>query len=63
MENHKPVLIVIDNLRMAFMDSDTNSNREMVKLMFTLVAICEATKLKYNESCSHDRLNVAQYTF
>lgn len=42
-EKYKPVLVVIDNLRMAFMDSDTNSNREMVKLMFTLVAICEST--------------------
>lgn len=43
-EKIKPVLIVIDNLRMAFADIDTNSNKEITRLMFTLLALCEGTK-------------------
>jgi len=43
-EKLKPVLIVIDNLRMAFTDVDTNNNKEITRLMFTLLAICEATQ-------------------
>lgn len=43
-EKYKPVLIVIDNLRMAFADTDTNNNKEITKLMFTLLALCESSK-------------------
>lgn len=43
-EKLKPVLIVIDNLRMAFTDVDTNNNKEITRLMFTLLAICEGTQ-------------------
>ena len=44
MEAIKPVLVVIDNLRMAFTDVDTNSNKEITKLMFTLLALCQSSK-------------------
>jgi RecA-family ATPase len=43
-EKYKPVLIGIDNLRMAFTDVDTNNNKEITRLMFTLLAICEGTQ-------------------
>lgn len=43
-EKIKPVLIVIDNLRMAFADVDTNNNKEITRLMFTLLALCEGTQ-------------------
>jgi len=43
-EKLKPVLVVIDNLRMAFTDVDTNSNREITKLMFTLLGLCQSSK-------------------
>ncbi|WPV66519.1 AAA family ATPase [Chitinophaga sp. LS1] len=43
-ERVKPVLIIIDNLRMAFTDVDTNNNKEITKLMFTLLALCEGTQ-------------------
>jgi len=43
-EKLKPVLIVIDNLRLAFAGADTNNNKEITKLMFTLLAICESSK-------------------
>ncbi|ANI89246.1 hypothetical protein A9P82_08045 [Arachidicoccus ginsenosidimutans] len=39
-----PVLIVIDNLRMAFTNVDTNNNREITRLMFTLLALCQSSK-------------------
>ncbi len=43
-ERLKPVLIVIDNLRMAFTDTDTNNNKEITRMMFTLLALCESSK-------------------
>ncbi|MCF3109632.1 AAA family ATPase [Niabella sp. CC-SYL272] len=43
-ERLKPVLIIIDNLRMAFADTDTNSNKEITRMMFTLLALCESSK-------------------
>ncbi|WP_346238689.1 AAA family ATPase [Niabella insulamsoli] len=43
-ERFSPVLIIIDNLRMAFTDTDTNNNREITKMMFTLLALCESSK-------------------
>ncbi len=39
---YKPILIVIDNLRLAFIGSDVNSGKEITKLMFTLMAIRDA---------------------
>lgn len=42
-EKLHPVLMVIDNLRMAFTDVDTNNNRDITRLMFTLLALCEGT--------------------
>lgn len=38
-QEYKPVLIVIDNLRLAFVGSDLNSGSEVTKLMFALMAI------------------------
>lgn len=38
-EKYKPVLVVIDNLRMAFVGSDVNNGTEMTKLMFSLIAL------------------------
>ncbi|ATL48989.1 hypothetical protein COR50_18435 [Chitinophaga caeni] len=43
-EKLKPVLIIIDNLRMAFTDVDTNNNKDITRLMFTLLALCEGTQ-------------------
>ena len=43
-ERIKPVLIVIDNLRMAFTDTDTNNNKEITRMMYTLLALCESSK-------------------
>jgi AAA domain len=43
-EKINPVLIVIDNLRMAFTGVDINSNREITRLMFTLLAMCESAR-------------------
>lgn len=43
-ERFKPVLIIIDNLRMAFSETDTNNNKEITKMMFTLLALCESSK-------------------
>lgn len=39
-----PVLVVIDNLRMAFTGTDINNNKEITKLMFMLLAFCESSK-------------------
>jgi len=40
----RPVLVVIDNLRMAFRDVDTNSNKDITGLMLILLAICQSHK-------------------
>lgn len=40
----KPVLVVIDNLRMAFANTDTNNNKEITQLMFMLLAFCESSQ-------------------
>lgn len=43
-EKVRPVLVVIDNFRMAFTETDTNNNKEITRLMFTLLAFCEGSK-------------------
>lgn len=40
----KPVLVIIDNLRMAFTGTDTNNNKDITKVMFMLLAFCESSK-------------------
>ncbi|TAN15365.1 MAG: hypothetical protein EPN37_09600 [Chitinophagaceae bacterium] len=40
----KPVLVIIDNLRLAFMGTDTNNNKEITQLMFMLLAFCESSR-------------------
>jgi len=42
-EKYKPVLIVIDNLRMAFTDVDVNNNRESTRIMNMLLALCDTS--------------------
>lgn len=43
-ERYHPVMIIVDNLRMAFTDTDTNNNKEITRMMFTLLALCESSK-------------------
>ncbi|MHB8207622.1 AAA family ATPase [Mucilaginibacter sp.] len=42
-EKYNPVLIVIDNLRMAFTEVDLNNSRESTRVMNTLLAICDTS--------------------
>ena len=42
-EKYKPVLIVIDNLRMAFTEVDVNNNRESTRIMNMLLALCDTS--------------------
>jgi hypothetical protein len=42
-EKYHPILIVIDNLRMAFTDVDLNNSRESTKVMNMLLAICDTS--------------------
>lgn len=44
LEKLKPVLIIIDNLRMAFTGTDTNNNKDITQLMFMLLAFCDSSK-------------------
>ncbi|RKR80723.1 AAA domain-containing protein [Mucilaginibacter gracilis] len=42
-EKYNPVLIVIDNLRMAFTETDLNNSRESTRVMNMLLAICDTS--------------------
>jgi len=42
-EKFHPVLIVIDNLRMAFTETDLNNSRESTRVMNMLLAICDTS--------------------
>jgi len=44
LEKLKPVLVIIDNLRMAFTDTDTNNNKDITQQMFMLLAFCDSCK-------------------
>lgn len=44
LEKLKPVLVIIDNLRMAFTGTDTNNNKDITQLMFMLLAFCDSSK-------------------
>jgi hypothetical protein len=44
LEKLKPVLVIIDNLRMAFTGTDTNNNKDITQLMFMLLAFCDTSK-------------------
>ncbi len=42
-EKYNPVLIILDNLRMAFTDVDVNNNRESSRIMNMLLALCDTS--------------------